>query len=164
MGTAIEMICDANLAYNRESAQIVQEMWNNIGFKVTLKPLDELPRRDVLNKGEFHGHIQGNSYRFDPDGFFERNLHSKSDYAQSLSGWRNERYDTLVEEAKKTLDQARRKELYTAAWNIVNVELPHFHLHELTMTSVAAKQVKGYQPCVVGPFTHRGGGIRAAYI
>src|SRR6266478_3630505 len=50
VGTAIEMICDANLAYNRESAQIVQEMWNNIGFKVTLKPLDELPRRDVLNK------------------------------------------------------------------------------------------------------------------
>jgi len=70
----------------------------------------------------------------------------------------------LVEEAKKTLDQGRRKELYTEAWNIVNVELPHFHLHELTMTSVAAKQVKGYHPCVVGPFTYHGGGIRTAYI
>src|SRR5712691_8788711 len=52
----------------------------------------------------------------------------------------------------------------TAAWNIVNVELPHFHLHELTMTAAAAREVKGYQPCVVGPFTHRGGGIRTAYI
>src|SRR5262244_1050043 len=163
-GTAIEMICYANLAYNRESAQIVQEMWNSVGFKVNLKPLDEVPLRETLNKGGFHGHIQGNSYRFDPDSFFERNLHSKSDYAQSLSGWSNARYDQLVEEAKKTLDQARRKELYTEAWNIVNVELPHFHLHELTMTSVAAKQVKGYQPCVVGPFTYRGGGIRTAYI
>ena len=70
----------------------------------------------------------------------------------------------LVEEAKRTLDPARRKELYTEAWNIVNVELPHFHLHELTMTSAAAREVKGYQPCVVGPFTYRGGGIRAASI
>ena len=56
-----------------------------------------------------------------------------------------------MEEAKRILDPARRKELYTEAWNIVNVELPHFHLHELTMTSAAAKEVKGYQPRVVGP-------------
>ena len=139
-------------------------MWHSVGFKVTLRPLDDVPLRETLKKGEFHGHIAGNSYRFDPDGIFERNLHSKSDYAQSLSGWHNERYDRLVEEAKKTLDPARRKELYTEAWNIVNLELPHFHLHELTMTAAAAREVKGYQPCVVGPFTHRGGGIRTAYI
>ena len=157
----IEMVCNANLAYNRESAQIVQEMWNSIGFKVNLKPLDTVPLLQAQKQGDFHGMMQGNSYRFDPDGLFGRNLHSKSDYAQSLAGWRNERYDRLVEEAKRTLDQARRKELYTEGWNIVNVELPHFHLHELTMTSVAAKELKGYQPCVVGPFTHRGGGIRA---
>jgi hypothetical protein len=42
--------------------------------------------------------------------------------------------------------------------------LPHFHLHELTMTGAAAKEVKGYQPCVVGPFTYYGSGIRTAYI
>jgi peptide/nickel transport system substrate-binding protein len=162
--TAIEMICDANLAYNRESAQIVQAMWTSVGFKVTVKPLDTVPLLDTLKKGEFHGHIQGNSYRFDPDGFYDRNLHSKSDYARSLSGWQNERYDQLIEEAKRTLDQAKRKALYTEAWNIVNVELPHFHLHELTMTSAAAKELKGYTPCVVGPFTHHGGGIRTAYI
>ena len=35
MGTAIDMICFANLAYNRECAQIVQEMWTSVGFKVT---------------------------------------------------------------------------------------------------------------------------------
>ena len=70
----------------------------------------------------------------------------------------------MIEEAKRTLDQAKRKALYTEAWNIVNVELPHFHLHELTMTSAAAKELKGYTPCVVGPFTHHGGGIRTAYI
>lgn len=164
VGTAIEMSCYVNLAYNRESAQVVQEMWNSVGFKVTLKPLDDVPLRQTLKDGNFHAHIQGNSYRFDPDGFFERNLHSKSDYAQSLAGWQNARYDSLVEEAKKTLDLAKRKELYTEAWNIVNVELPHFHLHELTMTTVAAKEVKGYTPCVVGPFTYRGGGIRTAYM
>ena len=135
VGTAIELICNANLAYNRESAQIVQEMWNSVGFKVNVKPFDTVPLLEAQKKGDFHGMIQGNGYRFDPDGLFARNLHSKSEYAQSLAGWHNERYDALVEEAKRTLDQARRKELYTEAWNIVNVELPHFHLHDLPMTS-----------------------------
>ena len=163
-GTAIELICNSNLAYNRESAQVVQEMWTRVGFKVNVKPLDTVPLLEATKKGDFHGLIQGNSYRFDPDGFFSRNLHSKSDYAQSLAGWQNERYDKLVEEARRTVEPAKRIAMYTEAWNIVNVELPHFHLHELTTTSVAARQVKGYQPCVLAPFTYHGGGIRTAYI
>src|SRR5215510_7270493 len=164
VGTAIELICDTNLAYNRESAQVVQELWNGMGFKVNVKPLDTVPLQEAQKKGDFAACIQGNSYRFDPDGFFSRNLYSKSNYAQSLAGWHNEHFDQLVEEAKRILDPARRKELYTEAWNIVNVELPHFHLHELTTTSVAAKQVKGYEPCILAPFTYRSGGIRTAYI
>jgi len=164
VGTAIELNCSANLAYNRESAQVVQEMWNSIDFKVTVKPLDTAPLIEARKKGDFHAEVTGHDYRYDPDGMFGRNLHSKSDFAQVLSGWQNARYDRLVEEAKRTLDPARRKELYTEAWNIINVELPHFHLHQLIATSVAAKEVKGYIPCMVSPFTYHGGGIRTAYI
>jgi hypothetical protein len=69
-----------------------------------------------------------------------------------------------VEEARRTLDPARRKALYTEGWNIVNVELPHFHLHEVTLTSAAAKDLRNYQPNVVGALTYRGGGFRTAYI
>ncbi len=164
VGTAIKIICFAPVAFNRESGQIVQEMWNSVGFKVTLESLDTIPYLNARKQGDFDGAIGGNTYRFDPDGFFERNFHSQSEYAHVLSGWQNARYDQLVEEAKRTLDPARRKELYTAAWNIVNVELPHFHLHEVTMTSAAVKELGGYQPCVIGAFTYRGGGIRTAYI
>jgi peptide/nickel transport system substrate-binding protein len=108
--------------------------------------------------------IQGNTYRYDPDDFFARNLHSKSEYSQILSGWENARYDRLVEEAKRTLDQARRKELYTEAWNIVNVELPFFYLHGIAQTSAAAKELRGYQPGSAGALAYHGGGLRAAYI
>src|SRR5262249_14789937 len=82
-----------------------------------LEALDTIPYLNARKQGDFDGAIGGNTYRFDPDGFFERNFHSKSEYAHVLSGWQNARYDQLVEEAKRTLDPARRKELYTAAWN-----------------------------------------------
>ena len=61
-------------------------------------------------------------------------------------------------------DPARRRELYAEAWNIVNVELPHFYLHELPFTSAATKEVQGYQPGSAGALTYFGGGLRTAYI
>jgi ABC-type transport system substrate-binding protein len=52
VGTALKVICAANVAYNRETAQVVQEMWNTIGFKVTLEPLDTVPILNTLKKGD----------------------------------------------------------------------------------------------------------------
>ena len=91
-------------------------------------------------------------------------MHSKSGYAQVLSGWQNAKYDQLVEEAKRTLDTGRRKELYTEAWNLANVELPHFYLHEIAYTSAAVKTPQGYQPSMMGALTYRNGGFRTAFI
>src|SRR6266699_6042018 len=88
-------------------------MWNNVGVKVTLEPLDTMPYLAARKQGDFDGLISGNTLRFDPNDFYGRNLHSKSEYAQVMSGWQNERYDQLVEEARRTLDPARRKALYT---------------------------------------------------
>jgi peptide/nickel transport system substrate-binding protein len=164
VGTPLKIICSANTPYSRDCAQVVQEQWNSVGFKVTLEPLDSVPYQMTRRERAFDGIVQGNTLRFDPDNFYGRNLHSKSQYAQVLSGWQNERYDGLIEEAKRTLDPARRKELYTEGWNIVNVELPHFHLHEVVITSAAVKELRGYQPGATGSFSYQGGGIRTAYI
>ena len=105
-------------------------------------PLPYRPRGRAISTAR----LGGNTYRYDPNDFYARNLHSKSEWNKSDSGWQNERYDQLVEEAKRTLDPARRKELYTEAWNIVNVELPHFHLHDVVHTTAAVKELQGYQP------------------
>jgi peptide/nickel transport system substrate-binding protein len=164
VGTPLKIVCNSTVAAAREIGQILQEQWTSIGFKVDLQPLDTVPFLQARKDGDFDGLINGHTYRFDPDDFFGRNLHSKSEYCQVLSGWQNARVDQLLEEAKKTLDPARRKELYTEVWNINNVELAQFQLHEVTQTSVAAKEVQGYQPSAVGALTYHGGGVRTAYI
>ena len=164
VGTPLKIVCNSTVTAARETAQIIQEQWTSMGFKVDVQTLDTAPYLKARKDGDFDGLIAGNTYRFDPDDFFGRNLHSKSEYAQVLSGWQNARVDQLLEEAKKTLDPPRRKELYTEVWNINNVELAQFHLHEVTQTSVAAKEVQGYQPSTVGALTYQGGGVRTAYI
>jgi hypothetical protein len=42
--------------------------------------------------------------------------------------------------------------------------VPHFHLHEIVLTSAAVKALKGYQPNMVGALTYRSGGVRTASI
>jgi peptide/nickel transport system substrate-binding protein len=164
VGTPLKIVCNSTTAAAREIGQILQEQWTSIGFKVELQPLDTVPFQQTRKQGDFDGLINGHTYRFDPDDFFGRNLHSKSEYTQVLSGWQNARVDQLLEEAKKTLDPAKRKALYTEVWNINNAELAQFHLHEVTQTSAAAKEVRGYQPSAVGALTYQGGGVRTAYI
>jgi ABC-type transport system substrate-binding protein len=163
-GTEIVLLCRTEPNYNLQCAEVIQNLWTEAGLKVRIDQVDEAVEDERLRRGDFHAHVQGHSYRFDPDGFFDRNLHSKSAYGKIRHRWHNERYDKLIEEAKRTADQPKRRELYTEGWSIVNEELPQFHLHELSMVSAASKSVKDYEPCLVSPFTYRQGGIRVAYI
>jgi peptide/nickel transport system substrate-binding protein len=164
VGTEVTILCSANQATRHQTAQVIQSLWNTVGFKATVQPLDTVPFQDSRREGTFDGLVNGHTYRYDPDDFFGRNLHSKSEYAQILSGWQNAKYDQLVEEAKRTLDVARRKALYAEAWNIANIELPHFYLHEEPYTAAGAKALRGYQPAMMGALHYHGGGFRTAYM
>jgi peptide/nickel transport system substrate-binding protein len=164
VGTEVKLLCNANATISREIAQVVQDQWSAVGFKVRVDLLDTVPWNQSRSDGTFTASIQGHTFRYDPDDFFGRDLHSKSEYSKVLSGWENARYDQLIDEARQTLDPARRKDLYTEGWNIVNVELPFFYLHELTQTSVAVKALQGYQPGSAGALAYHGGGLRTAYL
>jgi peptide/nickel transport system substrate-binding protein len=164
VGTQVKLIAGANTALARETVQVIQASWDAVGLKVTLDLLDTAPFVEATREGKFDARLGGHTYRYDPDDFFGRNLHSKSQFNQVFSRWYNDRYDRLVEEAKRTADMARRKELYTEAWNIVNAELPQFHLHEVVRTSAADKILQGYQPGSAGALTYQGGGLRTAYM
>jgi peptide/nickel transport system substrate-binding protein len=164
VGTEVKLLCNSNGVIGRETAQVVQDLWSAVGFKVRVDLLDTVPWNQARSDGTFTASIQGHTFRYDPDDFFGRDLYSKSDYSKILSGWQNARYDALMEEARQTLDPARRKALYSEGWNIVNDELPFFYLHENTNASAAAKSLRGYQPGSAGALAYHGGGLRAAYM
>ena len=163
-GTAIKIIANVNTALARETVQVLQAAWDAVGLKATLDLLDNVPFLAAAREGDFDARLGGYTYRYDPNDFYARNLHSQSEWNKSNSGWHNERYDRLVEEAKQTLDMARRKALYIEAQNIINVELPHFHLHDVVRTTAAVKELQGYQPGLGGALTYQGGGLRTAAI
>ena len=70
VGTQVKIVVNVNSTINRETAQVVQDLWSTVGFKVTVESLDTVPFREARNQGTFDALINSNTYRYDPDDYF----------------------------------------------------------------------------------------------
>ena len=114
---------------------------------------------------DFHADVTSSSYRWDPDGWFSRQLFSSAP-ANKLTG------PGVPTGARRSVDSpstancrhAETARAATAIESLVNEELPLLYLHHLTALQAGAMRLQGYQPAISGPFSIRGGGIRAAWL
>ena len=150
--------------YMQQTAELVQAMWTEVGFKVRFNLYDEVALMQKRRERDFHADSTAASYRWDPDGWFSRYLLSTAPTTKSSSGFHHERADQLIAEARRTADRKKRLELYTAIDSIVNEELPILYLHHVTLLEAGSMRLQGYHPSVSGAFSIRGGGIRTAWM
>jgi peptide/nickel transport system substrate-binding protein len=131
-----------------------------VRFDILSAPVIQQKRRER----DFHAESWSASYRFDPDGWFSRQLLSTAPSTKENSGFRNERVDTLINAARQTADKQQRLELYAEIESITNEELPIFYLHHLTLLEAGASKLKGYQPAISGLFSTQQAGIRTTWL
>jgi ABC-type transport system substrate-binding protein len=89
---------------------------------------------------------------------------STSPSNQQGPGFRHDKADQLILEARRTADRAKRLDLYTEIDSIINDELPILYLHHLTLLEAGVLHLRGYQPAISGPFSTQGAGIRTAWL
>jgi peptide/nickel transport system substrate-binding protein len=165
VGTEIILQSDNAYPYLHQTAELVQNMWSEVGFKVALHLYEAPVLNQKRRERDFHAESTAGSYRWDPDGWFSRQILSSAPANKiNGSGFNNEKADTLIAEARQTADKKKRLELYAAVESIVNDELPVLYIHHLTALQAGAMNLKGYQPAISGPFSTRGGGIRTAWL
>ncbi len=164
VGTVVRMMANASYPYMQQTGEMLQAMWSEVGFKVTYDIVDSAVRNARRRSGDFHAESAAGSYRFDPDGYFGRQVLSTSSYTKQMSRFHNERADQLILEARKTADTKKRLEMYYEIDSIVNDELPYLYTHHLTLLEAGAMNLKGYQPAISGAPSTRGSGIRTAWL
>ena len=165
VGTEVILQADSAYPYIQQTAELVQGMWSEVGFKVALHLYDVTVLNQKRRERNFHAESSAGSYRWDPDGWFSRQILSSAPSNKiNGSGFSNEKADKLIGEARQTADKKKRLELYAAVESIVNDELPILYIHNLTALQAGAMNLKGYQPAISGPFSTRGGGIRTAWL
>jgi peptide/nickel transport system substrate-binding protein len=165
VGTEIILQCDSAWPYLQQTAELAQHMWSEVGFKVTLHLYETSVLNQKRRERDFHAESTAGSYRWDPDGWFSRSILSSAPANKiNGSGFKNDKADKLIAEARQTADKKQRLELYAAVESIVNEELPILYIHHLTALQAGAMNLKGYQPAISGPFSTRGAGIRTAWL
>ena len=163
-GGTIELMANDSWPYMQQTGELLQAMWTEVGFKVDYKIYDAAVLRQKRKAGEFHADSAAGSYRFDPDGWFSRQVISTSPLTQQQSRFRNDRADKLITEAKKTGDKAKRLELYREVENTVNDELPVLYTHHLTLLEAGIMNLRDYRPSISGSPNVKGGGLRTAWL
>ncbi len=164
MGTTIVLQANSSWPYMQQTGELLQSMWSEVGFKVNYNIYIAPVLRKKRRSGDFHADSMAGSYRFDPDGFFSRQILSTSSRTKSTSRFRNERADKLILEARATADKKKRLAIYAEVDSIVNEELPILYTHHLTLMEAGTMRLKDYQPAISGAYSTVGAGIRTAWL
>jgi peptide/nickel transport system substrate-binding protein len=163
-GTTIILQANTSWPYMQQTGELVQAMWTEVGLKVNYNLYDEAVLTEKRRSGDFHADSMAASYRFDPDGWFSRQVLSAAPYTKETSRFKNDKADKLILEARGTADKQKRLEMYAEVDSIINEELPMLYTHSLTLLEAGSMNLKGYQPAIGGAFSTKGAGIRTAWI
>lgn len=164
VGETIALQANSAYPYMQQTGELVQAMWTEVGFKVNYNIYDAAVLREKRRARDFHAESMAGSYRWDPDGFFSRQVLSTAAQTKQESGFNNERVDKLIAEARANPDKQKRLELYAEIDSLVNEELPILYTHHLTLLEAATPKLMGYQPAISGPFSTSGAGVRTAWL
>jgi peptide/nickel transport system substrate-binding protein len=123
--------------------EIIQAMAAETGFDVTLRPTEFAALQKEAQAGNFDVNQIGWSGRVDPDG----NIHQFVTCKGGLNDGKycNEAVDKLLNEARVTTDEAKRKKLYDDAQAILQDELPIIYLYYQPWPFAYSKKVEGFK-------------------
>jgi peptide/nickel transport system substrate-binding protein len=131
-------------------ATALQQMWSQIGIKLTLQQVDNPTRTQQYRDGVF-------SMRVSPwtDDIADPNeITSYFVYSPTIdalhSGWKNEEADKLFEASQREMDPKKRAEQYARMQEIFNGDGPSVPLYETPYPVALNKKVHGFLQIPLG--------------
>jgi peptide/nickel transport system substrate-binding protein len=124
--------------------QVVQAMAAEAGINISITSKEFATLLADQSAGDYQASQIGWSGRVDPDG----NIHQfmTSDGGINDSKFSDPKVDELLNAARRSTDQATRKESYDAARDILNDELPIVYLYHQTWIWALSDAIKGFTP------------------
>ena len=128
----------------QQIAEIIQAMAAEAGFDITLRPTEFAAMQKEAQAGNFDVNVIGWSGRVDPDG----NIHPFVTCKGALNDGKycNAEVDKLLNEARVINDEAKRKQLYDAAQEILTKDLPIIYTYYQPWPFAHVKKLEGFKP------------------
>jgi peptide/nickel transport system substrate-binding protein len=125
----------------RAVGQVLQEFWKHVGANMEIEQVDQT----TIPPRAFARQFQLTPWRIpdlaDPEPFIYALFHTGSPTA--LAGYSNPELDSLLEEARTTVDRAKRTQTYCAISQHINREAIWFWTFQNTYYAIAKNKLKG---------------------
>jgi len=147
----------------RKVAERLQQQWKKVGvdLKLNVVSLSEL-KTEYIKTREYESLLFGQSLGIEPDFYSFWHSSQVKDPGLNLAGFESEEADKLLSEARKTLDDKKRAELYEEFQNILLKEAPAVFLYNPSFTYHTSK-VKGVTPSLIVNPAHRFNAVKEWY-
>lgn len=143
------------LSVHLDSAQVILQQLRSLGLQVEFRVIELAVLLQKRANGDYMMVMDGLSPPWsDPDAYFVY-FHSAGTQHAAAVRFKNERLDQLLEEGRRTVDQARRKAMYADAERLLFQEAPWIFVLWRPQAEVSRSHVKGYArlPGVLGTAT-----------
>ncbi|MFD1849827.1 ABC transporter substrate-binding protein [Oceanobacillus bengalensis] len=128
-------------------AQIVQNNLADVGVDVTITSHEWAPYLEMTEQGEHQMYIMGwSGTNGDPDYFLSSLLHSSNIGSSNNTFYNSPEVDELLDQAKRSVDQDERAELYAEAQALISEDSPMVTLVHSTPVLAAGSGVLNYVP------------------
>lgn len=132
-------------------AQIIQRRLKDIGIKVKVKVIEwSVFLTEYIDKRSFEAVLLGWSLSRDPDNYDIWHSSKTKEGEFNFVGYKNSRVDELLEEARKTFDQEKRKGFYHKIQEIIYSEQPYMFLYVPDSLPVISSRFEGIKPAPIG--------------
>jgi peptide/nickel transport system substrate-binding protein len=123
--------------------QLVQEQLAAVNIRVTLDPVAQAEFYARLVKRVTNFSPTRWTQRADPDGLLYILFHSKG--FANTTGYKNEKVDSLLEQARSTFDMEARKKLYSEAQQLIAQDVPMLPLFNSVEYGALRANVHGFE-------------------
>lgn len=126
-----------------EVAKIIEEQWEALGADITIEVLPTPELQQAIKDRNYEALLFGAVLNIDPDPFSLWHSSQKKDPGLNLALYDNKAADTILEEARQTLNPLERVQKYDDFQRIVIEDIPAVFLYNPLYIHGQAKKVKG---------------------
>ncbi|MBU2472495.1 peptide ABC transporter substrate-binding protein [Patescibacteria group bacterium] len=128
----------------KQTAQLLQEQWQKIGMKVNLEIVDATTvQQEYIRTRQYQALLFGEVLNTDPDPFAFWHSSQKKDPGLNLALYNNKKVDTLLEEARQSMNQEIRIQKYIEFQKLLIEDMPVIFLHSPPYLYPVKKEIKG---------------------
>lgn len=148
-GEKLDKNIDLTLVTTDKSTNISQALelknkWQALGVNLNIVTRDAATlQKTVIPNRDYDVLLYGIDYGRDPDSYPFWHSSQIGASGLNLSNFENVDVDKILEQARQTMDQNQRKDLYNNLQNILNDEVPAIFLNQTVYTYEVSNKVKG---------------------